>query len=151
MLKVFISLNTIVNHRKGIKMFTRMIMASFILFVVSFNAVAGELTYTCKIINIYELANYGSLKHSDLEKQFKGSDFIISRVTGDIIGRAVPTLLPRSTKIIIKGNGENPFRSIADFKDGVQLIEIYDSVPQEEKPFIAISIGGTEIITGLCK
>lgn len=128
-----------------------MIVACFVLFVVSFNAVAGDLTYTCKIINVYELANYGSLKHSDLEKQFKGTGFVISRVTGDIIGVAVPTLLPRSTKIVIKGDDENPFRSIADYKDGVQLIEIYAFVPQEEKPFIALSIGGTEIITGLCK
>ena len=47
-------------------MITRMIIAIFVLLVVSFNAVAGELTYTCKIINVYELANYGSLKHSDL-------------------------------------------------------------------------------------
>ena len=132
-------------------MIIRMIIAFFVLFVVSFNAVAGELTYTCKIINVYELANYGSLRHSDVEKQFKDSEFIISRVTGDIIGVAVPTLLARSTKIISKDNGENPFRSVADIKNGVQLIEIYESVPDEEKPFIAISFGGTEIITGLCK
>ncbi|MFQ5685741.1 MAG: hypothetical protein ACE5GV_03695 [Candidatus Scalindua sp.] len=132
-------------------MVIRMIIALFVLLIVSLNAVAGELTYTCKIINVYELANYGSLRHSDLEKQFKDSEFIISRVTGDIIGAAVPTLLPRSTKIVIKGNDENPFRSVADIRDGVQLIEIYESVPDEEKPFIAISIGGTEIITGLCK
>ncbi len=48
-------------------MITRMIIAFFVLLVVSFNAVAGEL-YTCKILNVYELAGYGSLKHSDLEK-----------------------------------------------------------------------------------
>ncbi len=132
-------------------MLIRIIMAFFILFVVSFNAVAGDLTYTCKIINVYELASSGSLKHSDLEKQFKGSEFVISRATGDIIGVVVPTLLPRSTKIIIKGNDENPFRSIADIRSGVQLIEINEFVPDEEKPFITIAIGGTMIVTGLCK
>ncbi len=132
-------------------MIIRMIIAFFVLFVVSFNAVAGELTYTCKINNVYELASYGSLKHSDLEEQFKGSEFVISRVTGDIIGVVVPTLLPRSIKIIIKGNDENPFRSIADIRNGVQLIEIHEFVPDEEKPFITISIGGAKIVTGLCK
>ena len=132
-------------------MIIRMIIAFFVLFVVSFNAVAGELTYTCKIINVYELASYGSLKHSDLEKRFKDTEFVVSRVTGDIIGVAVPTLLPLSTEIIIKGNDENPFRSIADLRDGVQLIEIYETAPDKEKPFITISIGGTEIVTGLCK
>ena len=83
-----------VSHRKEPKMIIRMIIAFFVLLVVSFNAVAGELTYTCKILNVCELAGYGSLKHSDLEKQFKDSEFIISRATGDIIGVAVPTLLP---------------------------------------------------------
>ena len=132
-------------------MITRMIIAIFVLLVVSFNAVAGELTYTCKIINVYELANNGFLKHSDLEKQFKDSEFIISRATGDIIGVAAPTLLPGSTKIVIKGNDENPFRSVAEIRDGVQVIEIDESVPDKEKPFIAVSIGGAEIVTGLCK
>ena len=132
-------------------MIIRMIIAFFVLLVVSFNAVAGELTYTCKILNVCELAGYGSLKHSDLEKQFKDSEFIISRATGDIIGVAVPTLLPGSTKIVIKGNDENPFRSVAEIRDGVQVIEIDESVPDEENPFIAVTIGGAEIVTGLCK
>jgi hypothetical protein len=133
------------------KMIIRMIIAFFILFVASSTSVAGELSYTCKIINVYELSNDGSLRSSNLEKQFKGSEFVISRVTGDIIGVAVPTLLARSTKIINKGNNEYPFRSIADFGDRVQIIEIQGFVPEEEKPFIAISMGGAEIVTGLCK
>ena len=86
-----------------------------------------------------------------MEKQFKDSEFIISRATGNIIGVAVPTLLPGSTKIVIKGNDENPFRSVAEIRDGVQVIEIDESVPDKEKPFIAVSIGGAEIVTGLCK
>ncbi len=150
-LKGFMPLISTVSHRKETKMIIRMIIAFFVLLVVSFNAVAGELTYTCKIFNVYDLSSYGYLKHSDLEKRFKGSEFIISRATGDIIGVSVPALLPRSTKIVIKGNDENPFRSVAEIRDGVQVIEIDESVPGKEKPFIAISIGGTEIVTGLCK
>ena len=139
------------TNRKEMKMIIRMIIAFFILFVVSFNAVAGELAYTCKIIHVYELDNDGSLRSSDLEKRFKGSEFIVSRATGDIIGVAVPALLAHSTKIINKGNNENTFRSVADFGDRVQVIEIHESVPGEEKTFIVISIGGAEIVTGLCK
>ena len=132
-------------------MIIRMIIVFFILFVVSFTSVAGELSYVCKIINVYELGNDGSLRSSDLEKEFKGSEFIISRVTGEIIGVAVPTLLARSTKIINKGNNEYSFRTIADFGNRVQSIEIQEFVPEEEKPFIAISMDGAEIVTGLCK
>jgi hypothetical protein len=67
-LKGFMPLISTVNHRKEPKMIIIMIIAFFVLLVVSFNAVAGELTYTCKILNVCELAGYGSLKHSDLEK-----------------------------------------------------------------------------------
>ena len=45
---------------------------------------------------------------------------------------AVPTLLPSSTKIVIKGNDDNPFRSAAEIRDGVQVIEIDESVPDEK-------------------
>ncbi len=130
----------------------RMITAFLIMFVASFNVVAGEHYYNSTIMKIYELDNEGYLISSDLEKQFKGSGFIISRVTGEIIGGdVVQVLITRSTKIIITGNDENPFRSIADIRTGVQLIEINEFVPDEEKPFITISIGGAKIVTGLCK
>jgi|TARA_B100002003_G_scaffold214176_1_gene212292 hypothetical protein len=131
------------------KMIIRIIIAFFIMFVVSFNAVAGELTYTCKIIHIYELDKDGSLVISDWEKEFKGSHFIISRSTGEIIGRAVPALLAGSTRIINQGSNEDSFRSIADFENQIQLIEIQEFVPEANKPFIVKSKDGAGIITGL--
>jgi hypothetical protein len=128
-----------------------MIIAFFILFVVSFNAVAGEHSYTCKIIHVYELDNDGSLKTSDLEKQYKGSEFLFSRVTGEIIGELVPTLLLRSAKVIIKDNDEYLFKSVADFAYQPQLIGINEFVPEEKKSFFTISMGGAGFITGLCE
>ncbi len=129
-----------------------MIIAFFILFVVSFNAVAGEHSYTCKIMHVYELDNDGSLKTSDLEKQYKGSEFLFSRVTGEIIGgEVVPTLLLRSAKVIIKDNDEYPFKSIADFAYQAQLTGINEFVPEEKKSFFTISMGGAGFITGLCE
>jgi hypothetical protein len=47
-LKGFIPLISTLNHRKETKMIIRMIIAFSVLLVVSFNAVAGELTYTAK-------------------------------------------------------------------------------------------------------
>jgi len=129
-----------------------MTIVSFVLFVASFNAVAGEHSYTCKIMKVYELDNDGSLRSSELEKQYKGSEFLISRATGEIIGGGVVTaLLTRSTKIIIKDNDEYPFNSIADFAYQAQLKGINGFVPEEKKSFFAISMGGTGFITGLCK
>ncbi len=132
-------------------MIIRMIIAFFILCVVSFNAVAGELSYSCKITNVYELDNDGSLRISNLDKQFKDSEFLISRVTGEIIGEVVPTLLIGSTKIIIKDNNEYPFNAIADFPNQVQLIGINEFVPEEKKTFFAIIMGGAGFVTGLCE
>ena len=137
--------------RKKIKMMIRMIITFFILFIVSSTSVAGELSYTCKVIHVYELDNDGSLRISIWEKQFNDSEFSVSRVTGEIIGEVVPTLLSRSTKIINKGNKEYSFKSIADFGNQVQLIEIQEFAQKEKKPFAAISMGGAGIVTGLCK
>ncbi len=131
-------------------MFTRIIIAFFILFVVSFNAVAGENTYTCKIVNVYELGSDGSLISSDLDKKFKGSEFLISRVTGEIIGEVVPNLLTRSSKIMIRNSDELPFKSLTDFDYNPQLVgtNVFDP---EKKSFYAISMDGAEFITGLYK
>jgi len=129
----------------------RIITTFFILFIVYSTSVAGELSYTCKVIHVYELDNDGSLRISNWEKQFKDSQFSISRITGVIIGEMVPTLLAQSTKIINKGNKEYSFKSIADFGNQVQLIEIQEFALKEEKPFVAISMSGAGIVTGLCK
>ncbi|MGR3173336.1 MAG: hypothetical protein ACUZ8N_01895 [Candidatus Scalindua sp.] len=130
-------------------MIIRMIIAFFILFVVSFNAVAGEHSYTCKIMHVYGLDTDGSLVSSNLENQYKGSEFLVSRVTGEIIGEVVPTLLSRSTKVMIKDSKESSFKTVADFGYQPQLAGTNGFVPKEEKTFFAISMNGAEFITGL--
>jgi len=132
-------------------MMIRIIMTFIILSIVSSTSVAGELSYTCKVTHVYALDDDGSLRISNWEKQFKDSEFSVSRITGEIIGEVVPTLLAHSTKIIHKGNREYSFKSIADFGNQVQLIEIQEFAQKEEKPFVAISMGGAGIVTGLCK
>lgn len=81
-------------------MMMRAIIIFFVLLMISSVSVAGELSYTCKVIHVYKLDNDGSLRASIWEKQFKDSQFSVSRVTGEIIGEVVPTLL--SQKV---GNG----------------------------------------------
>lgn len=148
-------------------MTTRIITTFLILFIASSACVAGELSYTCKVIHVYELENDGSLRISNWEKQFKDSEFSVSRVTGEIIGEVIPTLLATSTKVINKGNEKYSFSSIADFDAvnkplssgaersedtaGVQLLEIQEFRHGGRKPFVAISMGGAGIVTGLCK
>lgn len=111
--------------------------------------------------------NDGSLRTSNWEKQFKNSDFSVSRVTGEIAGKLIPTLLANSTKVINKGNQEYSFKSIALFDAvnkalssvgedaestaGVQILEIQEFRHGDKKPFVAMSMGGAGIITGFCK
>ncbi len=45
----------------------------------------------------------------------KGSAFSVSRVTGEIIGEVVPTLMAKSTRVVNQGSKENSFKAVADF------------------------------------
>ena len=72
-----------------------------------------------------------------------------------------------STKVINKGNESWSFKSIAEFdavnkpfssgmEDAVstasfQLLEIQEFIEGDVKPFVAMSMGGTGIVTGVCK
>ena len=149
----------------------KMVITALIVFFVSFinwhNSLAGELAYTCKVKHVYELDSVGSLKTSNLEKQFKNSDFSVSRATGEIVGKVIPTLLANSTKVINKGDKEYSFKSIAHFDavnkplssggenaestTSVQILEIQEFRDGDKKPFVALSMSGAGIITGFCK
>lgn len=133
------------------KIMIKAIIIFCLLFISSHRSIAGELVYNCTVMHLYDLEDNGSLRMSNWKDQFGGSEFSVSRVTGEIIGEVVPTLLARSTKIIRKGNKEYSFKSIADFENQVQLIEIQEFIQGKEKPFIAMSMGYAGIVTGLCR
>jgi hypothetical protein len=137
----------------------------FCLFSLSTISFSGELSYTCKILHVYDLDDKGFLRTSGWEKQFENSEFSVSRVTGEIIGKVLPTLLANSTKVINKGNKEWSFASIADFDivnkplssgsedkkstASIQLLEVEEFHKGDSKPFFAVTLSG--IVTGLCK
>jgi len=146
----------------------RMIVAFFILFAVSSASVAGELSYTCKVVHVYDLNNDGSLEISVFyEKNCKDSQFSVLRVTGEIIGAPLTTLLANSTKVINFGNKKYSFKSITFFDAvnkpfstgdedsestaNVQVLEIQEFCDGEIKPFVAMSMSGVGIVTELCE
>jgi hypothetical protein len=81
----------------------------------------------------------------------KGSAFSVSRVTGEIIGEVVPTLMAKSTRVVNQGSKENSFKAVADFGEQYQLLEVLEFRPGDVKPFVAASMGGAGIVTGTCK
>ena len=114
---------------------------------------AGELAYTCNVLQVFDLNDDGSLAtiNKNWEKEFIGSKFSVSRNTGEITGEVVPTLMANSTKVIHKGNKEYSFKSVAYFENQAQLIEVQEFKKGEQKPFIDMSMGGAGIVTGVCE
>ncbi|MEK6786340.1 MAG: hypothetical protein AABY61_12745 [Nitrospirota bacterium] len=112
---------------------------------------AGPLAYTCTVTHVYTLTDSATIEVSGFEKEMKGSSFSVSRVTGEIIGEVVPTLLAKSTRVVNKGTKENSFKAVADFGEQFQLLEVQEFKPGAAKPFIASSMGGAGIVTGTCK
>jgi hypothetical protein len=91
------------------------------------------------------------LEISGWEKDMKGSSFAVSRVTGEVIGLVLPTVMSKSTRVINQGSREYSFKSAADFGLEYQLLEIQEFHEGPIKPFVSSSMGGAGIVTGLCK
>ncbi len=127
------------------------VMVTAILFFISESVAAGELAYTCEVMQVYDLSENGTLEISRFEKGMKGSSFSVSRVTGKIIGEVVPTLFAKSTRVVNKGSTENSFKAVADFGKQFQILEVQEFRSGPIKPFIATSLGGAGIVTGTCK
>ena len=130
-------------------MIFRLIAAVALLLLSSFVR-SAPLAYTCTVTHIYTLSDSGDIKTSSFEKHMRGSTFSVSRVTGEIIGEVVPTLMAKSTLVVNKGTKENSFKAVADFGEQYQLLEVQEFMPGNVKPFVATSMGGAGIVTGTC-
>jgi hypothetical protein len=127
-------------------------VAVAVLFLSSSNnAMAGAIAYTCEVAHVYSLSDKGSLETSAWERDMKVSSFSVSRVTGEIIGEAVPTLMAKSTRVVNKGSKENSFKALADFGEEYQILEVQEFREGAVKPFVSLSMGGAGIVTGTCK
>lgn len=125
------------------------IIASFMLLVGI--SEAGDLSYDCEIKYVYNLTEDGLLKVSGWKNKFKGNLFSISRETGTIAGKVLTTILAKETRVVNYGSKENSFKAVATFNGQFQLIEIQEFKEGQEKPFVASSMGGAGIVTGVCK
>ena len=132
---------------------TPFILTISLIFIILHNAkaMAGELSYTCEVKHVYRLSSDGSLKPWPIQNHHKGDSFSVSRVTGEIIGEAIPTLQAKSTSVINKGSAEWSFKAVADFNGNeIQMIEVREFEEGVLKPFVSKSFWAG-IVTGLCK
>ena len=115
------------------------------------SAIGSPLAYTCKVVTAYGLDADGSLKESPIYSKLKGSSFSVSRVSGEIIGEVLPTLMAKSTSVVHCGNGEYSFKTVAIFESSVQVLEVQEFISETEKPFVSSSMGCAGIVTGICR
>ncbi len=111
----------------------------------------GELSYACVINNVYDIDDEGVLETSGWQEQFKGDKFAVSRDAGKIIGQTLTTALAKNTRVINYGSEESSFKAVAEFEGQIQVIEIQEFNKKSKKPFVAISMGGAGIVTGMCE
>ena len=126
-------------------------ICSIAVLTLSQVAAAAKLAYRCEVQHVYALTDDGSLDASGFGKTMKGSKFSVSRVTGEITGEVVPTLMAASTHVINRGSTENSFKAVANFGGQVQVLEVQEFKQSHAKPFVAMSMGGAGIVTGKCK
>jgi hypothetical protein len=113
-------------------------------------AMAGPISYNCTVEKVYKLDGV-TLRQSTWEKDFKGSRFSVSRLSGEIIGEVLSTSLAMSTSVVNPGSTSDSFKSVAFFQGQVQLLEVHEYKQGDSKPFFAASLGGAGLVTGTCK
>jgi len=123
------------------------------LFMFSNSAKAGSVTYHCKINHVYELSDKGFLISSNpnWRNVFEGGEFSVSKDTGSIRGKTLTTINAESTQVINSSSNENSFKALAYFEEQIQLLEIQEFISGKNKPFIALSMGGAGIVSGICQ
>ena len=111
----------------------------------------GELAYVCTVEHVYSVSDYGKLIESELDDEMEGTRFAVSRLDGKILGEVLATPLAASTRVVNPGARSNSFKAIADFGDQFQSLEVEEFREGERKPFVALSMGGAGIVTGICR
>lgn len=117
----------------------------------AFAAVAGDHEYACRVLQVYDLAADGHLASSAWDASLKDGSFTVSRDTGDIVGQVLPTALAKSVRVVNRGSKQNAFKAVADFGEQIQIIEIQEFRDGPVKPFVAASMGGAGIVSGVCR
>jgi hypothetical protein len=111
----------------------------------------GELAYVCTVEQVYNVSNYGQLIESELGDKLEGKRFAVSRVDGKILGEVLDTPSAESTQVVDRGSGNHSFKAVANFGDRFQSLEVQEFREGERKPFVASSMGGIGIVTGVCR
>lgn len=109
----------------------------------------------CKITSVSEMSKEGAFAPVSKTKGFYagavGSDFIIDRSTGLMLGKYVGNdVAGWETKIVDVGSSEMSYKSFSQNRDGfhyAQYIEVNVYADEPKKPFVLVN---TKVLTGFC-
>lgn len=130
---------------------TRPSIAVSMLFALWGVSEGGELAYVCTVEHVYSVSDYGKLTESDMDDELEGARFAISRLDGKTLGEVLATPLAETTRVVDRGSRSDSFKAVADFGDRFQGLEVQEFREGEKKPFVALSMGGAGIVTGVCR
>jgi len=130
---------------------TQLSIAVPILLAVWGVSEGGELAYVCTVEHVYKASDYGKLIASEIDDEMEGARFAVSRLDGKILGEVLATPSAESTRVVDRGSRSNSFKAVADFGDKFQILEVQEPREGERKPFVASSMGGVGIVSGVCR
>ena len=115
----------------------------------------NEEYYECRILEAYRVSETGILEPGSWDGDPRGGRFTVSRESGVVIGEWLTTLRASKTEVTQTGNSEWGFQAVARFPnehgEHVQTIYVEHFAPGAEKPFVATSLGGVGVATGVCR
>ena len=81
----------------------------------------------------------------------EGARFAVSRLDGKILGEVLASPSAESTRVVNRGSRSSSFKAIADLGNRFQSLEVQEFRDGERKPFVALSMGGAGIVSGVCR
>ena len=69
----------------------------------------AESEYKCEVLKVFSLTKDGTLSESNWDKMMAGSEFTVSRETGEIVGKVVPTINATDYGVSNHGDSEWSF------------------------------------------
>lgn len=111
--------------------------------------------FYCKIVSVSDVQSSGQLKRltrkDSSRQEAEGTDFIISRATGLMLGKHVNNDITWwDVKVVDYGSEEQSYKVFSTNRQGyksAQYMQIKLWEPGEKKPFVLIA---SEILSGYC-
>lgn len=128
----------------------RMLIAVVACLALPHLASAGTETYTCTLLTVQEVDEWGLLQESSEGRLGTSGQFTVDRRSGAIRGDFLANADARSVQVIHPGSASMAFAVVSNFRDSyAEMLWIKEQSDSPTKPFVALSAFG--VMTGTCE